>query len=473
MFKTITFNGITKPYLYLLRGSERPAWAPIENQIIDVPGRPGGYISESKVQVRRLNLAVGLKVPIGMNLEQLKEEMAAWLITDNEAELVISDEPNRNYYAKIEGTFDPENLVRFGTGVLTFICPDPYKYGPEQTKDITTNPMINVQGTAPTGPILTVTLKAPTAYLAISNGEQMNLVGNPVSVDETPVERYTRRYWSQADSLVGWTAPASVEGGAVSGTMATDGFKFSASNYGTGSGWHGPAMKRSLPEILTDFRVDALVELFNDTSKWGKIIISGLDQANNVVFSMSLGDAYSTPQALGQVRAGNQGAGHNIISHIGQPPVWNNFVGLLRIGRIKNTWFAYISRFDMRTGKYDAGMYKEWADNEKIFTRTLAQIQIQMVSYGTRTPAISKLEDIKVFRINDLTPTQIPLIGVEGDVIEFDHVNDIIRRNGEDITKEKAFIGEYFSLNPGENYIVMDPVDVIQSAEVRWRDKWR
>src|SRR5690606_39083024 len=105
-----------------------------------------------------------------------------------------------------------------------------------------------------------------------------------------------------------WTTPASVEGGAVSGTMATDGFKFYASNYGTGTSWHGPAIKRSLPEVLTDFRVDALVELFNDTSKWGKIIISGLDQANNVVFSMSMGDAYSTPQALGQVRAGNQGA---------------------------------------------------------------------------------------------------------------------------------------------------------------------
>ena len=468
----MTFNGVRKCYVKVLRGRERPPWAPVERELTEVLGHPGAYLSNTKVKPRIITVPILIQGNDFSDLQKLKEDIADWLVTVKPQELIFDDEPDRIYYAVVEGSLNLNEIVRVGYGAITFICPNPYKYGLEKTKPINGQP-IQINGTAPTDPIFSITLKAPTTYLAVSDGEKINMIGNPMSVDDTPKERFTRRLWSQADSTVGWTVPGAVEGGAVSGEMDTDGYRFYAKNYGSGPGWHGPARVTSLPEILTDFQVDALVELHNKSSSWGKIIVSGLDQAGNVVFSMSMGDAYSTPRALGQVRAGPQGLPHNIISHVGEPPAWNNFEGLLRVGRNKNTWFAYISRFDMRTGKYDTGMYNKWPDRGNIYTAKLAQIQVQIVSYGGRTPALAYLQDVKVFRINDLTPDEIPYIGVKDDVFEFDHKNDVIYRNGEIITKEKAFIGDYFSLDPGVNYVVAEPIEAIESAEVRWPDRWR
>lgn len=465
----LSFNGIRKEWITVLR-LRKPYWATRKRNILTSPGKPGGHLTSTDISPLVIPVRIEIQGNSESDYHNKSDEFVQWLDMDEPAPLIFDRYPNRTYYAVVDGNLDPLEIVSIGFVDVIFVCPDPFSYGPEQASPLNGSPIL-VNGTAPTDPNFTVTLKEPTTFLAISNGDKMNLVGNPLSVEDSPAQRLTRRYWSEADSLIGWTAPSSVEGGAVSGTMATDGFKFYASDYGTGTAWHGPARKASLPEILTNFQVDALVELHNNDG-WGKVIISGLDQANNVVFSMSMGDAYSTPQALGIVRAGNQGAGHNIISHIGNPPVWNNFQGLLRIGRNENSWYAYISRFNMRTGKYDTGMFKTWEDKENVYTRELSQIQVQIVSYGSRTPAVARLEDIKVYRINDLTPDEIPYIGVKDDVFEFDHKNDVIYRNGEIITKEKSFIGEYFELTPGYNTLVAEPVDAIESAEVKWRDKY-
>jgi hypothetical protein len=96
-----------------------------------------------------------------------------------------------------------------------------------------------------------------------------------------------------------------------------------------------------------------------------------------------------------------------------------------------------------------------------------------MWAYGTTPATLQYVADIKAYKINSVADTQVPIIASAGDVIEFDHQNDIIRRNGEDLTKEKAFIGEYFALTKGTNTIVVEPSDAIDNTEVRWRPKWR
>src|SRR5699024_4474759 len=125
----------------VLRGRKRPAWAPINRELVTVSGMSGAHLSHSKRQVRQITVPVFLMAESFSDLQKIKEDMAEWLIHDEAKELIFSDETYRTYYALVDGGIDLDELVRWGQGDITFICPDPYKYGPEETlklEDIST-----------------------------------------------------------------------------------------------------------------------------------------------------------------------------------------------------------------------------------------------------------------------------------------------------------------------------------------------
>jgi hypothetical protein len=75
-----------------------------------------------------------------------------------------------------------------------------------------------------------------------------------------------------------------------------------------------------------------------------------------------------------------------------------------------------------------------------------------------------------VYKINQLTKNQIPYIVKQGDVVTFDHKSKDILVNGESRLDLKAFGGEYFPLNRGDNVIVTSPA---LPTKVTWREKFR
>ncbi len=77
---TIKFNGISKPFFHATVDTERPMWAPIEWDMVEIPGRPGAYPKQKKVKARPLSVSVVIK---GVDdMEKAKEEVAEWLVTD-------------------------------------------------------------------------------------------------------------------------------------------------------------------------------------------------------------------------------------------------------------------------------------------------------------------------------------------------------------------------------------------------------
>jgi hypothetical protein len=182
----------------------------------------------------------------------------------------------------------------------------------------------------------------------------------------------------------------------------------------------------------------------------------------------------NNPANWARIRAGNVTTGYNIMNSRGaNDSTWATFDGILRIGRVGNQWYAFAALMDSK-GNFNTRLWGDWTDTSGIATKQLAQVQVQLWQNGTiPKPTEQWIADLKVYKINSPTDNQVPIIARAGDVIEFDHQNDIIRRNGEDLTKEKMFIGEYFPLKPGANAIIVEPSDSITSTEVRWRDRWR
>lgn len=472
--KGFTYAGVRMDNVFILE-KKQPYWAPKSNELVTVPGRPGAVFMRQQTEVLTIPLTVLVDSVPGVPFHLTVEEFAAWLNGYEEPQpLVFDSQPDRTYFAILDGEVDVDQIVQYAKVGITFVCPDPYKYSDEKTVTISAGGVLPIGGTVETKPVIEVTMKGPTSYVAVGNGDQINMIGRSAATNETPVERLQRIVWDEADTISGWVPATSSEEGKLDGTMASSGAAFYASSYGTGSSWHGPALKRGIPEALTDFQVDALVELMNlsDYKAKGKIVVTGLDASNRIVFSMQMADGFDSPRNHGIIRAADLTTGKNIISHYGEPPAWNDFKGRLRIGRIGNMWYAFIARYDFQSDKNTVRMYRSWRSNGAQYNRTLTQIQVQLMSYGSAPVARPRFEDLKVYKVNDLTANEIPIIANTGDVITFDHQQGTITKDGDDMTPEKAFIGEYFGLRPGQHPIVAEPAGSIESVRVRWRDKW-
>lgn len=156
---TMTFNGVSKPFVHVTTDTKRPMWAPVEWEMVEIPGRPGAYPKQKKIKARPLSVSVVIK---GVDdMQKAKEEVAEWLVTDKPAPLVFPDEPDRTYYAVIDGEDQLDEVFKFGKGTINFTCADPYKHGAEVVFNVSETAgavtTIKNNGSAPTSPIVTCT----------------------------------------------------------------------------------------------------------------------------------------------------------------------------------------------------------------------------------------------------------------------------------------------------------------------------
>lgn len=133
MLFSLSFNGIKKDYLICERGKRRSAFAPIKRNLLTVLGMPGAHLESTDTEVRVIQQPITINAKDRLDQRKLEEDLSDWLVTDQPVELIFDDEPDRVYYAVVDGSLDIEDIARFGKGTITFICPDPYKYGEEQT----------------------------------------------------------------------------------------------------------------------------------------------------------------------------------------------------------------------------------------------------------------------------------------------------------------------------------------------------
>src|SRR5690606_6031952 len=104
--------------------------------------------------------------------------------------------------------------------------------------------------------------------------------------------------------------------------------------------------------------------------------------------------------------------------------------------------------------------------------RPIASVAVVFMGYQSQaTLNRNRILRLIVDKINH--QEGVPIVAHAGDVVTFDHVDNLILLNGQDITREKAFIGEYFAINPGLNTLVAEPEESIGNINVRWRNRWR
>src|SRR5690606_25708581 len=104
-----------------------------ENTLIGVAGMDGAYLSKRQRPVRYLEVDITLK---GVSFEDLRrriDRLSGILDTGKEiVPITFEDESDRTYYGKLDTVVDRLERAKIYQATLTFVCPDPYKYGPEK-----------------------------------------------------------------------------------------------------------------------------------------------------------------------------------------------------------------------------------------------------------------------------------------------------------------------------------------------------
>lgn len=477
MLFSLSFNDEKKEYLICERGKRRSAFAPVRRNLLTIQGMPGAYLESTDTEVRVIEQPILINGKDRKDVRQLEEDLAEWLITDKPAKLIFDDEPNRVYYAVVDGALNIEDIARFGKGTITFICPDPYKYGASKLATFPSEvASIQYDGTVETYPIFRARVKSSITFLDIISDNGYMRIGEPYRVQEVPFQREEVVFEDDMKTTNGWSVGSYIEGGVVTGNMISDGNDFVASSYGSGEAWHGPALKKHLPQALQDFRAEFYLLQDNNEShdKIGRAMAYLLDINNNVVAKVQMADMWRhTNSNEAEVRLGDVG-GHIMVDTTGKTDIWwNDFQGIIRIERVGQRWFTYIAN---RTRDGNFTHYRTWYtgfdDLNNEYQTPITQVQLHLGQFGAHPPTSQSFHLVRVYKINQKQENQIPYIAHAGDIIEIDHAANSIRINGEDRTDLKDFGATYFPLVKGQNIIGISDFNAVD-MEVEWRERFK
>ncbi|HDR4895406.1 TPA: phage tail family protein [Bacillus cereus] len=482
-----TFNNIQKDYIQMLVGRKRPSWAPVKRNLVKVPHRPGAFFMNTETQERRIDVPIAIKAKKDMaDLQKIKEDLAEWLFTEQPTELIFDDELDRTYLALIDGSVDLEELVNRGKGIITFVCPMPYKLGPTKTVEFEMDGrglIANVQnkGTVHSEPIIEIEVANPSTFLDVWNKDEYLRIGYPLQADQLPVERKQRVMWDQMSTTVGWTSVSQFENTKGGGTLKSNGHQFYVEDYGDTNykGNHGAIVKKSIPGgPLQDFIMDAYVR-FNCSSyvQMGQVEVALLDENSKPVVRLSLSDVFwEAEETFGVAKIaypGHQAEQVMLYTRGMHPWTWNNFYGKLCVHRVGNEWEFYIAKFADGTEIDDAGTKVNWVDKEGILMNEVAQVQLSICQWWNNNPAVlMTVDDIKIWKVNQNTSNNPPYIVEKGDKVQIDTAKSLISINGTSAINLKDFFSDYPKITKGQNKLEIMPSN-IGIAKVTYKERFR
>jgi predicted phage tail component-like protein len=397
------------------------------------------------------------------------------LLGGSKQELSFTDEETI-YYATVSENVLPEENSNSLIGTLTFLCSDPYKYGPEKPIVFSGDAaVVNTLGSAESEPVIELEVLAPITFAMIQNQfDEYMMIGRPTPVESTPKEEYTLLLSDAMNTLTGWAAATTVTDGYIRGEIETDGASFRPKNFGTAVApekWQGPGLVKSLPEEVQDFEMDCVIGNQNVGWGTGMIEVYMLDALNRQVARIHMSDSWPGSDRIdGRVQLGYDQ--YQRFPYITSAPDniknWNNFYGLMKLQRRGNRWWFYFAK--IVNGKRVFVKHEHYIPPvDGIFEDKITKVQVLFRKWPNTEATRMNIYSLKVWRINSLAEDEVPIIADIGDIITFDSVNEEILINGEDATKHKDLGASYLKLKKGENQLILHPSNSL-SGSGRYRD---
>jgi predicted phage tail component-like protein len=185
----ITLNGVSMPSFILVRTVDTAVLPTITHAFKPIAGGRGLREVGTSLGGKMINFKITILPTTGLTTLQMNRELAQWLRGNNFklSTLVISDEPNMTYMAKVNGVCDVTDLLIAGEGMIEFVVPVGIATSttivPVTVDNVGKQFTIAYNGTAMTYPVFTWT---PTAnftgvtvnLVLVETGDTVSLTGN-------------------------------------------------------------------------------------------------------------------------------------------------------------------------------------------------------------------------------------------------------------------------------------------------------
>lgn len=478
----ITFNGFYLGDYLDVKSIDRGGIIPArEIDYESIPQMAGAVRKNVKTGIRIIKVTIKITGSSEEDLRKRVETIGEILKTDDDAPIIFDDEPDRIYYGMLYGETPLTDTLQFGKGEINFLCLDPHKYGAEEELAFDSDGVLNFFNTTNSDifPRYEIAFNQPATFFSILDAENQITIGEPEEVTKAKVPREQLIMTEGFNSMTGWSATNVAVDGTVLGTIGVNAQgNFVPTSFGTGTGWHGPALKKSLPEELQDFKMELYLENKSTGGKTvrnkqiGRAELYLLDINDLVIAKFAILDQHTSyEKTFGEARLGAQSGGKYIINYVGNNSVWNNFDGRIYIERIGKRWLVTIGKWDGK--RHYARLSKGYYDADNAFNQKVAKVQVHFGAYDAY-PTTTMLFDIMyIKKINTVLTVETPYIVDTGDIVEVDTFNGGIYKNGDPWMKELDQVSDWFSLKPGSTVLEFYPEGVTSSIKAFFSKRWQ
>lgn len=188
--RLLTFNGgKASDYALNVVSIGRDFLPPVKNNYLDIDGRNGSYFAGSTLDKKVITVPVNIVATSDLDLRNKARAIGGWLYTTEEVAFSFDDEPNLVYTGKVEEA-SLEEVLRFGSGTLKFVCGKPTADGLAKSVTVTSGTAFTVGGTAPAFPTFTVSFTASATEWKVTNadGKYIRVVDNFVAGDTLVID---------------------------------------------------------------------------------------------------------------------------------------------------------------------------------------------------------------------------------------------------------------------------------------------
>jgi len=168
-----------------MRSKNRQLLPETNDRYVQVPGRNGSILFPRELADRRIELDCAF---VGSSLADIRakaRDIAAWLHTDDRANLSFDDEPGKSYKGKLASAVDLDHTGRLGQFSLTFIC-EPLAYGEQVTANFVSDSVtVANAGTFPTPAIIEATFTDVASEFKVTLGTKYIRVVHDFVLNDT------------------------------------------------------------------------------------------------------------------------------------------------------------------------------------------------------------------------------------------------------------------------------------------------
>ena len=267
----IVYGGVDLGQYIEVRSINRNILPTRENYTINIPSMTGSIYNGFKYAERVIEIDFLVKSIDPYLYPQMIRDIATILDVDSPCRLYIMDEPNKYYYAVIDGDTNIAELASgIGEGTITFICYNPIAYSDEEKVFTGTNSVVcSNEGTTKTYPVIDINFSKSATFAQVSNAQTgaAVLVGEWPNVNQPTAPAKGNVISDPCTVLTDWLAVGNVLDAdrTIEGnfTINSGGYAITPSDFGTADEkkkWHGPARRRNLGRNIRDFEVVASFE---------------------------------------------------------------------------------------------------------------------------------------------------------------------------------------------------------------------